>query len=76
MGTDYDLSEREAEYEITFGAGQIYHNVSLSLIDDIFPEENETFEILLTASPGVFLSPHTQMVVTIIDNDPDFPGKL
>lgn len=75
MGTDYELFEgKTAEYEAHFSAGQVYHNISISLVDDIFPEEDETFEVLLTASPGVFLYPHTEMVVTIINDDPDLPG--
>lgn len=75
MGTDYELFEGDTDdFVASFDAGQIYYNVSLSLIDDIFPEKNETFEVFLTASPGVFLSPYTRMVVTITDDDPDFPG--
>ena len=73
VGEDIDLSDG-ASLEVFFDAGQLARNISLPFIDDIFPEEDETFEILLTTSPGVFLSPYTRTVVTITNDDPDLPG--
>ena len=42
--------------------------------DDIFPAPNKTFEVYLASSPGVYLSPFTYTVVTILNDDPDLPG--
>ena len=42
--------------------------------DDIFPAPNKSFEVYLASSPGVYLSPFTYTVVTILNDDPDLPG--
>ena len=60
---------------VAFLPGQITQEVRVSLAeDDIFPEPNKTFEVYLAASPGVYLSPITYTVVTILNDDPDLPG--
>ena len=43
--------------------------------DDVFPEGSKSFDIFLTASPGVYLSPTTVVNVTILNDDPALPGK-
>ena len=60
---------------VAFLPGQTTQEVRVSLAeDDIFPEPNKTFEVYLAASPGVYLSPITYTVVTILNDDPDLPG--
>ncbi len=49
--------------------------VSIPLTDDVFPEEMEQFEVILAASPGVFVDSPARAVVTILNDDPEFPGK-
>ena len=76
VGTDFQLFEGgSTEADVFFDVGQTSQNVSLSFVDDIFPENDETFEVLLTASPGVFLSPLTRTMVTIYNEDANLPGE-
>ena len=42
--------------------------------DDRFPEANKTFEVYLSASPGVFISPVAYATVTILNDDIPVPG--
>ena len=42
--------------------------------DDILPEANKTFEVYLSASPGVFISPIAYITATILNDDLPLPG--
>lgn len=42
--------------------------------DDVFPEENKTFEVYLSASQGVFISPFGYASAVILNDDPPLPG--
>ena len=48
--------------------------VPIPLVDDVFPEETEQFEVILEASPGVFVDSPARALVTIRNDDPDLPG--
>ena len=48
--------------------------IPITISDDVFPEEAEQFEVILTASPGVFIDAPASAVVTILNDDPDLPG--
>ena len=60
---------------VEFWPGQTTKEVCVLLAqDDNFPEANKMFEVYLAFSPGVYLSPVTYTMVTILNDDPDFPG--
>ena len=60
---------------VDFLPGETTQEVRVSLAeDDIFPEPNKMFEAYLAASPGVYLSPITYTLVTILNDDPDLHG--
>lgn len=42
--------------------------------DDVFPEENKTFEVYLTATPGVYVSPFAYALATVLNDDEPLPG--
>lgn len=44
--------------------------------DDVFPEANKTFEVYLSASPGVFISPLGYVSATILNDDPELTGTV
>jgi hypothetical protein len=48
--------------------------VSITILNDVFPEEVEQFEVILTSSPGVFIDSPAHVAVTILNDDPDLPG--
>ena len=48
--------------------------IPITISNDVFPEEAEQFEVILTASPGVFIDAPASAVVTILNDDP-VPGK-
>lgn len=68
-----DFQAVDAAFE--FLAGQTEVVVSIPVIDDVFPEETEQFEVILTASPGVFVDSPASAIVSILNDDPDLPGK-
>ena len=49
--------------------------ITIPLINDIFPEETEEFEVFLSASPDVFIDSPAYARVVILDDDPDFEGR-
>ena len=66
----------EVDRPIEFSANQESILVPITLTDDVFPEELELFEVLLAASPGVFIDSQARAVVTILNDDPELPGTL
>ncbi len=61
--------------EFSIQPGAIELIIPVSVIDDVFPEMSEHFEVLLHASPGVFIQSPSRAIVTILNDDPDLPGK-
>lgn len=60
---------------VEFSANQVDVIVSVPLVDDVFPEELEEFEVILSASPGVFIDSPASAIVRILNDDPDvLPG--
>lgn len=65
----------EFSQNITFSPDQESLFVSISLSeDDVFPEENKTFEVFLSPASGVFINPIAYATVTILNDDPELPG--
>ena len=60
---------------VEFSANQVEVVVTIPLVDDVFPEEQEVFEVILEASPGVFIDSPASANVTILNDDPDLPGN-
>ena len=61
--------------DVTFLSGVTEVMVSVPLIDDPFPEQDfETFEVVLSASPGVLIGSPSFVTFTIMDDDPPLPG--
>ena len=50
--------------------------IPITLVNDVFPENTEQFEVLLHASPGVFIDSPSRTIVSILNDDPDLPGML
>ncbi len=48
--------------------------MSIRLLDDVFPEPTESFQVFLSASPGVYIQSPAVATVMINDRDPDIPG--
>lgn len=59
---------------VEFSANEVDVVVSIPLVDDVFPEELEEFEVILSASPGVFIDSPASVIVRILNDDPDLPG--
>ena len=68
-----DFEEVNGTFEIV--ADQTDVVVTVPLVDDVFPEEVEQFEVVLLASPGVFISSPASAIITILNDDPNLPGK-
>ena len=49
--------------------------ITIPLVNDIFPEETEEFEIFLSSSPGVFIDSPAYARVVILNDDPDLEGR-
>ena len=60
---------------IEFSPDQTQLVLSITLTDDVFPEELEQFEVFLAASAGVFIASPARAVVSILNDDPQLPGK-
>ena len=60
---------------VEFSANQVEVVVTIPLVDDVFPEEQEEFEVILEASPGVFIDSPASATVSILNDDPDLPGN-
>ena len=62
---------------ITFEPQQSIVQVNVILSeDDVFPEPDKVFELFLSPSEGVFITPFAAATVTIINQDPDLPGQV
>ena len=48
--------------------------VSMEFMDDVFPEEDEQFEVFLSAAPGALVVSPAYATVTIRNEDPPLPG--
>ena len=48
--------------------------VFVRLVDDVFPEKDEKFEVFLSAAPGALIVPPAFATVTILNDDPPLPG--
>ena len=61
---------------VHFKLGETKSAVKIPLADDdIFPEENKTFEVYLTASQGVFIYPNGYAQAVIFNDDRPLPGR-
>ena len=49
--------------------------ITIPLINDVFPEETEEFEVFLSSSPGVFIDFPAFARVVILNDDPDLRGR-
>ena len=49
--------------------------ITIPLVNDIFPEETEEFEVFLSSSPGVFIDSPAYARVVILNDDPDLEGR-
>ena len=65
MNTTVEFAPEETEVQ-----------VSIPLIDDVFPEEPELFEVFLSASPGVYIQSPAAATILINDRDPELPSKI
>ena len=73
VGTDY----MEILQEVHFGVDENMKTVMIPLAeDDVFPEVNKTFEVYLSASQGVFISPFGYASAIIRNDDPPLPGRV
>ena len=60
----------EVDKDIRFGSSEIVKVIQIPLAeDDIFPEANKTFEVYLSASQGVFISPIAYVSAVILNDD-------
>ena len=56
--------------------GQTELVIPIAIVDDVFPEVAEEFEIYIYSSPGLFVDSPAMATVTILNDDPDLPGVL
>ena len=62
--------------EVHFGVDENMKTVAIPLAeDDVLPEVNKTFEVYLSASQGVFISPFGYASAIILNDDPPLPGR-
>ena len=54
---------------ITFGPNETTRNITVFIIDDVYPEGAETFTVTLSNPTGASLGPPSTATVTINDND-------
>ena len=65
-GVDY----LAVDEEVVFGSDEVSKQVLVPFTeDDIVPESNKTFEVYLSASLGVFISPIAYATATILNDD-------
>ena len=70
-----DIDYRGVDEEIIFGPDEVSKGVLIPFTgDDVLPEANKTFEVYLSASPGVFISPNAYVTATILNDDIPVPG--
>ncbi|XP_064388263.1 uncharacterized protein LOC135336419 isoform X3 [Halichondria panicea] len=61
------------EENVTFARGVDQAQITIPLINDVFPEATESFQVFLSASPGVYIQSPAVATVMINDRDPDLP---
>lgn len=71
-GEDFIAFDRE--FVVLPGATELI--IPISIVDDVFPEMSEQFEVLLHTSPGVFIDSPSRVVVTILNDDPNLPSEF
>jgi glucose/arabinose dehydrogenase len=59
---------------IQFGVGENYKEVTVQTKEDILPEGNETFSLLIDSPSGADLGPSRTSLITIADNDSTPPS--
>ena len=64
------------EENVTFARGVDQAQITIPLINDVFPEATESFQVFLSASPGVYIQSPAVATVMINDRDPDLPGMF
>ena len=70
-GIDYHAVDEE----VVFGFDEDSRSVLIPFTDDDgILEANKTFEVYLSASPGVFISPIAYVIATILNDDVLLPG--
>ena len=71
VGEDFEAVQRT----VIFAPGQMVASVTVALApDDVFSEEDKSFELFLGPVEDVYVSPFAAATVTIINDDPDLPG--
>src|SRR5438270_1664489 len=68
------IASRKCDYHIAvgrlrFAAGETSKQIIVSIIDDVYPEEPETFNLTLSNPTGATLGTNTTATITITDND-------
>ena len=70
-GVDY----MEVEEDLQFESNEVVKVIQIPLAkDDVFPEANKTFEVYLSASQGVFISPIGYVSAVILNDDLPIAG--
>ena len=60
---------------VEFGPNEDLVTVMIDIVDDVFPENIEEFEVFLSTSPGVYIVSPAYANVTILNDDPPLPGE-
>ncbi len=60
---------------MTFNPNQVQSIVDIEIVDDVFPEDTEEFEVFLSASPGVYIESPAYARIIILNDDPDLPSN-
>ncbi|CAI8026308.1 IgGFc-binding protein [Geodia barretti] len=69
-----DVDYFPIDTEVVFDPDESSKLVSINLPeDDVFPEANKTFEVYITATPGVLISPIGFAYATILNDDEPLP---
>jgi hypothetical protein len=68
------IASRKCDYHIAvgrlrFAAGESTKQILVSIVDDVYPEEPETFTLTLSNPTGAILGTNTTATITIIDDD-------
>ncbi|WP_183710407.1 Calx-beta domain-containing protein, partial [Bradyrhizobium sp. ERR14] len=71
-GSDYTTTSGT----VTFAAGQVSQTISVPIINDATPENDETFTITLSNPTGATLGAQATTTVKILDNDNPALGNL
>ncbi|WP_247476085.1 DUF4082 domain-containing protein [Bradyrhizobium sp. 169] len=71
-GSDYTTSSGT----VTFAAGQVSQTISVPIINDTTPENDETFTVTLSNPTGATLGAQATTTVKILDNDNPALGNL